>query len=102
MSDATVVLAVRTDSIAEDEFQRVEGRAEVGVDTEDARGVLVVVLERVTRDVLAPDNAFAVGPVASKGYGGDGIANRNNQLVIVEEAKDHIVQALIIGHVDHR
>ena len=53
-------------------------------------------------DVFAPDDTLALGPVAGKGQGGHAVALGGDQLALRQEAQDHIVEALIVDHVDHR
>ena len=51
---------------------------------------------------LPADDALALGPVAGKSQAGDAVALCSNQFVLSQEAQDHVVQALVVDHVDHR
>lgn len=53
-------------------------------------------------DMLAPDDALSVGPVAGESKAGDAVAFCGDQLVLRVKAKNHIVQPLVVDHVKYR
>ena len=107
MAEVAVIAAVRPRRIPENELERIGRRAHVEV-KEPAAGlhergaVLVVVLQTVAGDMLAPDNALAQVHVAGEGETSDTVAFGANRLAGVQEGENQIVDALVVGEIDDR
>src|SRR6516162_4994515 len=69
-----VVTPFGSSGVAQDIFERIRGWSHIEVDTHKARAVLVVILFAVAGDVFAPDNGFAIFPVAREGEAGHAVA----------------------------
>ena len=92
MPHPTVVLAIGANRIPQNVFQWVKWRAKISrsvhrlviipVHLGEPGTVFVVVFAGVAGDMLAPDDALAVSPVAGKGETGHAVALRRDQLIL--------------------
>ena len=82
-----MILPGRSNRVAQDQFQGVGRWANIDIRVEKAGAIFIIVFQGMAGDMLAPNNALAVNPIARKRQAGDAITFCGDQLAGLVKAQ---------------